>query len=147
MTMSQLSDPREYDVFLSYRHHEPDKTWVRKTLYPKLQEAGVRACIDFRDFRLGEAIITEMERAVIGSRYTLAILTPKYLEGNFAEFENLIAQHLGLEESALRLLLVLREPCQPSLRLRYKLWLEMTNDVEFEENFPRLVETIREADR
>ena len=145
--MSQLSDPREYDVFLSYRHHEPDKTWVRKTLYPKLQEAGVRACIDFRDFRLGEAIITEMERAVIGSRYTLAILTPKYLEGNFAEFENLIAQHLSLEESAQRLLLVLREPCQPSLRLRYKLWLEMTNDVEFEENFPRLVETIRASDR
>ena len=63
-----------------------------------------------------------MELAVVGSRYTLAILTPTYLEGNFAEFENLIAQQLGLEKSAQRLLLVLREPCQPSLRLTSSGW-------------------------
>ena len=85
-----------YDVFVSYRHQEPDKTWVRKTLFPRLGDAGLRACIDFRDFRLGVPLVTEMERAVEQSRYTLAILSPAYLKGNFAAFENVLSQHLGL---------------------------------------------------
>jgi hypothetical protein len=132
-----------FDVFISYRHQEPDKSWVRKTLYPRLDQEGVKVCIDFKHFKLGSAVVTEMERAVVRSRYTLAILSPTYLEGDFAEFENVIAQHLGLESSQQRLLLVLRQPCSPSLRLRYKLWLEMTSDEEVEENLPRLVETLK----
>jgi hypothetical protein len=134
----------DFDVFLSYRNQDPDKTWVRKALDPRLRDAGLRVCVDYRDFRLGAPAVTEMERAVEASRYTVAVLTPAYLAGPFTEFENVLAQHLGLEQSRLRLLLVLREPCDPGLRLRHKLWLEMTSGAEVEDNLPRLVEALRQ---
>lgn len=130
------------DVFLSYRQQEPDKTWVRKVLYPALRDSGLRVLIDFRDFRLGMPVITEMERGVLSSAYTVAVVTPAYLKSTFTEFENLISQHLGLEEAKNRLLIVVREQCDISLRLRYKLWLPMTTEGEFQENLPRLVQAL-----
>src|SRR5262249_37177886 len=54
----------------SYRHHEPDKTWVRKTLFPRLRDEGLRVCIDFRNFRLGTPVVTEMGVPVVGVQKT-----------------------------------------------------------------------------
>jgi hypothetical protein len=133
-----------YDVFISYRQREPEKSWVRQTLLPRLTEAGLRVLIDFKHFRLGAPLITEMERAVKQSRYTVIVATPAYFESSFTEFENLLAQHLGLEEAQHRLLLIMRETVELTLRLNYKLWLPMTTDEEFEENLPRLVEALKE---
>lgn len=133
-----------YDVFISYRQREPEKSWVRQTLLPRLTDAGLRVLIDFKHFRLGAPLITEMERAVKESRYTLIVATPAYFESSFTEFENLIAQHLGLEEAQHRLLLIMRETADLTLRLNYKLWLPMTTDEEFEDNLPRLVEALKE---
>jgi hypothetical protein len=61
-------DGFKYDVFLSYRGQDPDRTWVRKTLYPRLKAEGLKVCLDAVDFRLGELVIHEMERAVKESR-------------------------------------------------------------------------------
>jgi len=133
-----------YDVFISYRQREPEKTWVRKTLVPRLTEAGLNVMVDFKHFRLGAPLITEMERAVKQSRYTLIVATPAYFESSFTEFENLLSQHLGLEQAQHRLLLIMRETTELTLRLSYKLWLAMTTDEEFEENLPRLVEALKE---
>jgi hypothetical protein len=134
-----------YDVFISYRHQEPDKTWVRKTLRPRLEAEGLHACIDYRDFRLGAPLVLEMARAVQQSRYTLVILSPIYLTSNFTELENVLAEHLGLEKSQRRLLAVLREECTPRLGMRARLWLDMTDDDEFETNLARLVYELRQA--
>jgi hypothetical protein len=83
-------------------------------------------------------------RAVESSRYTLAVVTPAYLESSFTDFENVISQHLGLEQSQHRLLVIMRERCELSLRLRYKLWVEMTTEEEFQENLERLVSTLKQ---
>jgi len=139
------ADGFAYDVFLSYRQQEPDKTWVRKTLRPKLEADGLRVCIDHRDFRLGAPLVTEMARAVEQSRYTLAVLSPRYLTSNFAELENVLAEHLGLEQSQRRLLAVMREECQPRLGMRARLWLDMSDDDEFETDVTRLVYELRQA--
>ena len=64
-----------YDVFLSYRDQDPDKTWARKTLLPRLEQDGLKV-IEQRRFRLGAPIVKEMERAVMQSRYTLSVLSP-----------------------------------------------------------------------
>jgi hypothetical protein len=123
----------------SYRHQEPDKSWVRKTLQPRLEAEGLRVCIDYRDFRLGAPLVLEMARAVEQSRYTLAILSPAYLASNFTELENVLAEHLGLEKTQRRLLAVMREECTPRLGTRARLWLDMTDDDEFETNLARLI--------
>jgi hypothetical protein len=133
-----------YDVFISYCQQEPGKSWVRKTLQPKLEAVGLKICIDHRDFRLGEPLVLEMARAVEQSRYTLAILNEAYLTSNFTELENVLAEHLSLEKSQRRLLAVLREPCSPRLGMRARLWLDMTDDSEFEMNLERLVYELRQ---
>jgi hypothetical protein len=134
-----------YDVFISYRQQEPDKSWVRQTLLPPLKSKGLRVCIDFECFRLGGLLVKEMERAVMQSRYTLAVLSPVYLDSNFTELENILAEHLGLEKSQRRLLVILREKCTPRLGMRARLWLDMTNDDEFRVNLTRLVYELQQA--
>jgi hypothetical protein len=134
-----------YDVFISYRHQEPDQAWVRNTLVPRFKAEGLRVCVDYECFRLGAPLVLEMARSVEQSCYTLAVLSPAYLTSNFAELENVIAEHLGLEESQRRLLAVMREPCKPRLGMRARLWLDMTDDNNFEANTARLVNELKQS--
>jgi hypothetical protein len=138
-------DPFEYDVFVSYRQQEPDKTWVRKTLLPHLKGEGLRVCVDYQSFRLGAPLVLEMARAVEHSRYTLAVLSPVYLASSFTDLESVLAEHLGLERSQRRLLAVLREDCVPRLGIRARMWLDMTEDDEFDDNMARLIYELRQA--
>jgi TIR domain len=127
-----------YDVFISYRQQPPDGPWVRRVLLSELRARGLRICVDFECFVLGRPIISEMERAVEQSRYTLAVLTPAYLASNFTTLENVLADHLGLERSERRLLAVMREPCNPRLGLRARLWLDLTDDRTLPDALDRL---------
>ena len=132
-----------WDVFVSYRHQEPDGPWVREVLVERLRAAGLRVLVDVDGFRLGAPLVLEMARGVEESRYTLAVLSPAYLAGNFTELESVLAEHLGLEASERRLVAVMREPCRPRLGIRARLWLDMTSDEEVDRNLPRLVEELR----
>ena len=139
--------PTPYDVFISYRNQEPDATWVRDFLVPRLRTEGIRVFIDVENFRLGEPVVAEMARAVESSRFTLAVLTPAYLASSFAQLESIFAEHLGLELAHHRLLLLLREPCKPRLGLRVRLWLDMLDAEQVERNLPRLLAALRESGR
>src|SRR4029453_1705788 len=121
-------------VFVSYRHHEPDQTWVRDRLVPRLSFEGLRVCLDVESFRLGAPLVLEMGRAVESSTYTLAVLSPAYLESTFTELENVLAEHLGLEQSERRLIVVMREFTRPRLGMRARTWLDMTKDSTFEQD-------------
>lgn len=132
-----------YDAFISYRQQEPDRNWVRGVLVPGLETAGLRICVDYECFRFGAPLVLEMGRAVEQSRYTLGVLSPAYLDSNFTELENVLAEHLGLERSERRLLMVMREPCRPRLGIRARLWLDMTDDAETETNLERLASELR----
>jgi hypothetical protein len=77
-----------YDVFISYSSKDAD--WVRGTLLPALEEAGLRVYIDFRDFEIGTPGLVNMERGVEGSRHTLVVLTPNWLSSEWTEFESLL---------------------------------------------------------
>ncbi len=138
-------DAIAYDAFVSYRHQEPDKTWVRRTLVPALDAAGLRVCVDHRDFALGAPILEEMAQAVERSRCTVAVLTPAYLAGRFGMLENVLAEHLGLEEGARRLLYVKRAACEPPLRVRARLYLDMSDDAEVAAALERLVAELRSS--
>ena len=139
-----LEDGYAYDVFISYRQQQPDKDWVRRTLKPKLEEQGLKVCIDYRDFRLGAPLVKEMERAVIESRYTLAVVSPAYFISNYTDLENVMAQHLGLEKSQHRLITLLREDCTPRLGMRSSIMLDMTYEEEFDTNMARLIDQLRQ---
>ena len=135
----------QYDVFISYRQRDPDKRWVRDYLVPALEKKGLRVFIDYRDFRLGSPLVVEMAKAVEGSRYTLAVLTPAYLESNFTDLETILADQIGLEIGSRKLIAVMRESCKPRLGIRAKLWLDMTSDDDFESQINRLVSELEQS--
>lgn len=140
--------PLSYDFFVSYRHQEPDKSWVRKVLVPALEGKGLRGLVDYRDFRLGAPLVTEMARAVEESHFTIAVITSLYIQSNFTELENIMAKQLGLEKSQVRLIGILRDSNldleQVRLDIRASLMLEMTDDSEFESLIERLASAIAE---
>jgi TIR domain len=140
---AEMADDFDYDVFVSYRRAEPDRGWVHGTLVPRLRADGLLVCIDDDFFRLGAPLVLEMERAVQASRYTLAVLTPRYLVSNFTELENVLAEHLGLERTERRLTVVMREWTRPRLGMRARLSLDMTEDAEFEAAVARLCAQLR----
>lgn len=144
--MTEPVDPRAsgitHDVFVSYRRHEPDRSWVKHRLVPALRAGGVRVYLDDDDFRLGEPLIDAMTRGVEVSRYTVAVLTRAYLVSSFTEIESLMAEHLGLENAQIRLLAVMREPVTPRLSMRLRIWLDMTDDADFDEGVARLTREV-----
>lgn len=81
-------DGFKYDVFVSYSHADWD--WVWDTLRPRLLEAGLRVCIDEQDFEIGVSHLINVERAVDSSRYTLIVMTPEWVSGEWNEFESLL---------------------------------------------------------
>lgn len=120
-----MAEDFDYDVFISYSH--ADKRWVRGTLLPYLEKANVKVFIDFRDSRIGAPFVKEMERAVVKSRKTLLILTPAYLSSTWATFENVLLQTLDPPNQELRLIPVLKKPCDDlPLRLRAFHYIDFT---------------------
>lgn len=69
-----------WDVFVSYRWVDPDQSWVRDELVPKLRTAGLQVLLDVAEdgFVPGRDAICEMTRAGRESRHTLSIWTPDY---------------------------------------------------------------------
>jgi hypothetical protein len=138
-------NPEPFDVFVSYRSKGAECAWVRGVLAVRLRAAGLRVFLDMECFRPGTPLVLEMARGVQQSRYTLAVLTPAYLVSNFTELEGVLAEHLGLKQRRDRLLAVVREPCQPRLSLRSRLWFDMRTSEEVARNLPRLAAAIRET--
>jgi hypothetical protein len=87
---SAAASPFQYDVFISYSHADED--WVEHTLLKTLEDAGLRACIDFRDFAVGRPAIINMEEGALKSRHTVLVLTESWLKSEWTLFENLLVQ-------------------------------------------------------
>ena len=125
-----MDDPSQfaYDVFISYSH--ADKAWVRGELLKRLEASGLRACIDYRDFRPGAPIVKEIERALLTCRRTLLVLTPSYLASAWTEFETLLLQTLDPANQNLRLLPLLKAKCDVPLRIRYLGYVDFVDEPE-----------------
>lgn len=101
----------QYDVFISYRWVDPEMSWVRESLTPALQAAGVRTLLDVEDFVPGRDLILEMDRAGRESRRVLCILTPAYFEGDrMVSFESLAARRKNPSGTDSRLIPFLLRP-------------------------------------
>jgi tetratricopeptide (TPR) repeat protein len=126
----------EYDVFLSYSSH--DKEWVRGELLPRIEAAGLRAFIDFRDFRPGAASIKEMERGVTACRTTLLVLSPEYIASAWCEIENIMLQTIDPANRGLRLIPLLKADCKKPLRIAAFTHIDFTRDADIDLAWRRL---------
>jgi hypothetical protein len=98
-----------YDVFLSYRHGGRD-TQVARALLETLEADGYRVAIDDRDFPANASFLEEMERCIRESRFTLAIISPAYLESGNCQEEAIITKVLDMGERRRRLIPFVIEP-------------------------------------
>ena len=139
-----LDDGYAYDVFISYSGVKEDRAWVRTYLLPYLEAQQIRVAVDFRA-PLGLPKIAFVEKAVQTSRYTVPVLSPAYLASGWADFENQVAQYLGTEQGAYRLLPVMTQPCTPRLGMRMLPILDLSDGDEAALNLERLVDQLRRA--
>jgi tetratricopeptide (TPR) repeat protein len=105
----------DFDVFISYSSQ--DKAWVRGELLKRIEGAGLKAFVDFRDFTRGAPGIKEMERGVEKCRKTLLILTPDYISSEWCELESVMVGTLSPANRDLRLIPLLKKECQKPLRV------------------------------
>jgi hypothetical protein len=110
-----------YDVFISYaEENDHDADWVWETLLPRLEEAGLEVAISDDVREAGVSRVVNIERGITQSKRTMIVLSPSYLEDNMAQFENVMAQTLGVQEGAARLVPVIVEAFDTGL-LPYRL--------------------------
>jgi hypothetical protein len=114
----------DYDVFISYSHD--DEAWVTGTLLPRLEGAGLRACIDFRDFTPGKPALVNMQDAVKNSRHTLLVLTTAWVESEWTLYESLLTRTkdpAGLQRRTVPLRL---QPCEIPEFISMLTWVDFT---------------------
>jgi hypothetical protein len=136
------------DAFVSYcREDADDRAWVTTVLVPYLEHSGLRLCLEQRDFQLGASRIDEIERVVTQSRYTVAVLSPAYLDGAFEAYQALLAAHVAIEARAPRFLPLIRRPCSLVLHARMAEALDVSRDAEVPAALQRLAVSLRQPPR
>jgi hypothetical protein len=126
-----------YDVFVSYSHS--DFEWVTGFLLPRLEAAGLSACVDYRDFAIGLPAVENMARAVEISRKVLLVLTPAWIASEWTAFESLLSQTLdpsGLRQKTVPLLL---SECSLPLRLRFLTYADFRKPLQWDSEFRRVL--------
>jgi TolB-like protein len=132
----------EYDVFISYSSHDQD--WVQGELLKIIEEVGLRAFIDFRDFKSGAPSIKEMERGVTTCRKTLLVLTPDYIESEWCEIESIMLHRIDPANRSLRLIPLLKTQCDKPLRIGALTHVDFTDGADFELAWQQLLTALAE---
>ncbi len=123
--MSQVGadPPFLYDVYVSYSRE--DGGWVEETLAPRLAAAGRRVFLE-HDLPPGGLEIEERDRAVALSRKTLLILSRA--DHQWARLDEALTRVLDPAARKRRLIPVLRADCEPPLRIRTLVWVDLRRD-------------------
>jgi len=107
----------EYDVFVSY-HHE-DTGFLSDHLVPQIEQekdSPMKLCIHERDFEAGVPITENIIRCVDTSAKIVMVVSQKYLESQWCQFEMKLAYHRLIERRRKCFLVILLEPVPPQCR-------------------------------
>jgi len=129
-----------FDIYISACPEDAD--WAEGWLRPRLEAAGLRVGTE-ADFDIGVARIVNVERAVIGSRNTLLILTPAWIKSGWAEFESVLTQTRDIDDQAPQTLPLLLEPCQPPLRIAALTYADFTEAQRREAKLQQVIAAAR----
>jgi hypothetical protein len=143
-----------YEAYISYVDREPDASWVWDTLVPRLEEADpstgsgrrLRVAVSGDVEEPGVARVVNIERGIRGAKRTVVVLPEAYLADDMADFENVLAQTMGVQEGTYRLLPVKIEPVDESrlpTRLSMLTTLDLSHPRRAEREFERLVRALQ----
>jgi hypothetical protein len=135
-----------YDAYISYVDQEPDSRWVWETLVPRLESAGLRIAVSGDVEEPGVARVVGIERGIAQSKRTIVVLSARYLADHMADFENVLAQTMGIQEGAYRLLPVRFESIDMSrlpVRLSMLTTLDLAHPHRAEREWERLTQALK----
>jgi hypothetical protein len=124
-------------VFISYSSKDAD--WVREWLLPQLEDAGIKVHIDFRDFEIGTPSLINIEHAIENNQKTLLVLTPNWVQSEWANFEALLLQTQNPSGRARRMLPLMLEDCELPPRLAIFTWADFRHHENWETELERLL--------
>lgn len=134
-----------YDAYISYS--DSDKRWVRESLIPILLRENLRIALCDEIDIPGVPFIINNEQGIGQSKRTLIVLSPNYLSNNLLEFQNVLAQTLGIQEGSYRILPIKILPISNNnipLRLAMLNTLDFTNPTNIEREYDRLIRALKE---
>lgn len=135
-----------FDAYVSYVDREPDSTWVWSTLVPRLEQEGLRVAVSGDSSDPGVPLVVSAERGIAQAKRTLVVLSRAYFEDAVTDFENVVAQSMGVREGSYRLLPVRIEPLDDSelpLRLGMLTTLDLTRPERAEREWGRLTRALK----
>jgi photosystem II stability/assembly factor-like uncharacterized protein len=124
------SERFDYDVFISFNRADGD--WVSTWLLPRLVAAGLSVCFEPRDFAIGVPRLVNVENAVDGSRHTLIVLSPAWVENEWNDFAALLLQTADPVGRQGRLLPLLFKPCDLPPRINFLTLADFTRAEEWD---------------
>jgi hypothetical protein len=130
-----------YDVFISYRHGGPDQSFARE-LVAGLEAEGYRVAIDERDFAANAGFLQEMERCIRESRFTVAVISQRYLESGNTGEEAMITKVLDMGDRKRRLIPLVIEPVALPVWLYGIVGIDWTKGDPLVDPFDRLKATL-----
>jgi hypothetical protein len=145
-TITTDRDGFRFDAYISYVDRDPDSLFVWEKLVPRLEAAGLRLAVSGDVEQPGVARVVSIERGIRQSRRTVMVLSPNYLDDGIAEFENVVAQTIGIQEGSWRPLPVRIGPVDNDrmpVRLGMLTSLDLVHPRRSDQEFHRLLEALR----
>jgi hypothetical protein len=133
-----------YDAYISYA--EPDAGWVWKALVPGLERSGVRVAVSDDVAEPGVARVVNAERGIRQAKRTIVVLSDAYLDDHMADFENVVAQTMGVDEGRYRLIPVKAaayDRTRVPVRLSMLTAVDLTRPERADRELDRLITALR----
>ena len=105
---SSESDPKEYDIFISYSNLDEDRAC---SIVKALEEyrPPFRVAIHYRDFIPGKSIAENVIHCIESSKCTLMMISRNFISSEWCQYEFKAAHHGAIIERKSKVLLVLLE--------------------------------------
>jgi TIR domain/NACHT domain len=132
-TARPASGSHTFDLFVV--HAGADANFVRGYLLPALNLPSSRVLL-LDALTPGAPVISEIARGVSRSRFTIAVLSPAYLEDRWAVFGEQLASHLSIEDA--HIIPLLLTDCRVPLQLESRVALDFTDRRSWDDQAERL---------
>ena len=136
------ADAYRYDAYISYVNDPQDEAWVWDELVPRLERAGLRVAVSGDSPTPGVERLVAAEQGIAEAKRTVVVASPSYLRDHMGNFENVLAQTMGVDEGSYRVLPVTPPGAgdvQLPMRLRMLTVLDLGHPRRAERNLDRLI--------
>lgn len=127
-------------AFISYS--QKDKEYVRE-LKARLENDGAKIWIDDVEINIGDHLIDKISEAIKENKYMVVVLSRNSVESNWVKQELSWAMDREIRDGDVTVLPVLIEECEVPAFLRDKYYADFTSKEKREENYPKLLRTIK----